>query len=131
VRCRARRSATAKPPRSSDLIVVGHQEMDDGTITVESYFDGKLHDLHRLDALLAHVRDEIDSKVHRRRSPVARSSEPPIGMQSQWHRFHVPVAARTAQGPGLRGCTEGVFTNRTRAGMARCEGSGGPSGVWS
>jgi threonyl-tRNA synthetase len=49
------------------LIVVGDSELEQGTITVESYFDGKLDGLSDLDALIAKMQDEIARKVARRR----------------------------------------------------------------
>lgn len=49
------------------LLVVGQQEMEDGTITVESYFDGKLEDVKGVDGLVARMLDEIERKVARRR----------------------------------------------------------------
>ncbi len=59
-----RNGKTSKIPY---LVVVGQQEVDDGTITVESYFDGKLPDLNRVDALAERMRDEIAHKVFRRK----------------------------------------------------------------
>ncbi|MBN2081384.1 hypothetical protein JW859_04160 [bacterium] len=49
------------------LIVVGKQEAEDGSITVESYFDGKLEDIKRIDQLAARMLDEITRRVARRR----------------------------------------------------------------
>ena len=49
------------------LVVVGAQEMEQGSITVESYFDGKLEGVHDVDALAARMRDEIARKTYRRR----------------------------------------------------------------
>ncbi len=42
-------------------------EMEQGSITVESYFDGKLEDVKSTDALAAKMKDEIAKKVYRRR----------------------------------------------------------------
>jgi threonyl-tRNA synthetase len=50
------------------LVVVGGREMETHTITVESYFDGKLPELGTVDALAARMREEIDRKVARRRA---------------------------------------------------------------
>jgi threonyl-tRNA synthetase len=50
------------------LVVVGAKEVESGTITVESYFDGKLGELSSPDALAARMRDEVDRKVWRRRA---------------------------------------------------------------
>jgi hypothetical protein len=41
--------------------------MEQGSITVESYFDGKLEDVKSADALAAKMQDEIAKKVNRRR----------------------------------------------------------------
>lgn len=49
------------------LCVVGAQEVTAGTITVESYFDGKLAELTSVEALAARMKDEIARKVARRR----------------------------------------------------------------
>ena len=49
------------------LVVVGAQEMENGTITVEGYFDGKLAGVSSVDALSALMCDEITRKVARRR----------------------------------------------------------------
>ena len=49
------------------LIVVGDNEMEQGSITVESYFDGKLGDLSGTDELIAKMKQEIADKVARRR----------------------------------------------------------------
>ncbi|MBN2081386.1 threonine--tRNA ligase, partial [bacterium] len=49
------------------LIVVGKQEAEEGSITVESYFDGKLEDIKRIDQLAARMQDEITRRVARRR----------------------------------------------------------------
>jgi len=49
------------------LLVVGKQEAEAGTITVESYFDGKLEDLKEVNDLVARMRDEVTCKVARRR----------------------------------------------------------------
>jgi threonyl-tRNA synthetase len=49
------------------LIVVGKQEAESGTITVESYFDGKLEDVTNVDALVAKMQSEVKEKVARRR----------------------------------------------------------------
>jgi len=59
-----RNGKTSKVPY---LVVVGGREQEQGTITVESYFDGKLQQVTTLDALAARMRDEIDRKVARRR----------------------------------------------------------------
>jgi threonyl-tRNA synthetase len=49
------------------LLVVGAQEMENGSITVESYFDGKLADISNVDGLVARMSDEVARKVARRR----------------------------------------------------------------
>ncbi len=49
------------------LVVVGAQEMESNTITVESYFDGKLEDIRTVNTLEARMRLEIDNMVARRR----------------------------------------------------------------
>ena len=59
-----RNGKTAKIPY---LVVVGQQEAADGTVTVESYFDGKLGDVTTAEALATRVMDEIATKAHRRR----------------------------------------------------------------
>ncbi len=59
-----RNGKTAKIPY---LIVVGQKEADDQTLTVESYHDGKLEDVHSLDALTARMNDEISRHVYRRK----------------------------------------------------------------
>ena len=50
------------------LLVVGGREKEQGTITVEGYFDGKLPGLTTVEAFIDHVRDEVARKVARRRS---------------------------------------------------------------
>ena len=49
------------------LVVVGGKEMEAGTITVESYFDGKLPEVTSVDALADRVADEVDRKIARRK----------------------------------------------------------------
>ncbi|MCH7472143.1 DUF3987 domain-containing protein, partial [bacterium] len=49
------------------LIVVGANEVENGTITVESYFDGKLTDISHVDQLLERMQTEVAGKVARRR----------------------------------------------------------------
>lgn len=49
------------------LVVVGAAEMEQGSITVESYFDGKLEGVKSVDALAAKMQDEIAKKTNRRR----------------------------------------------------------------
>lgn len=49
------------------LVVVGKQEAESGTITVESYFDGKLEDVKEVQHLAGRMLGEIARKVHRRR----------------------------------------------------------------
>jgi len=49
------------------LIVVGNQEAEEGSITVESYFDGKLAEIKSIDQLAARLQDEITRRVARRR----------------------------------------------------------------
>jgi len=56
-----------KTSKIAYLVVVGGREAEEGTITVESYFDGKLADLKTVDALAEHMRDEVDRKVARRK----------------------------------------------------------------
>ena len=50
------------------LIVVGAQELEQGGITVESYFDGKLEGVKSIDALVARMQEEIARKTYRRRT---------------------------------------------------------------
>ncbi|ACY17250.1 threonine--tRNA ligase [Haliangium ochraceum] len=45
------------------LVVVGENEATDNTVTVESYFDGRLGEVKTTDALIERMRDEIDRKV--------------------------------------------------------------------
>ncbi len=61
---KVRRGKTEKIPY---LVVVGKQEAEQGSITVESYFDGKLADVTQVEALAARLTDEIDRKLARRR----------------------------------------------------------------
>jgi threonyl-tRNA synthetase len=49
------------------LIVVGDSEMENSTITVEGYFDGKLPELTTTDALIERMQREVAEKIHRRR----------------------------------------------------------------
>jgi threonyl-tRNA synthetase len=49
------------------LIVVGGQEAEHDTVTVESYFDGKLADITAVDALAGRMGDEVKRKVARRK----------------------------------------------------------------
>ncbi len=58
---------TGKTEKIPYLVVVGDAEMEQGTVTVESYFDGKLDGLTGVDALIAKMQDEIARKVARRR----------------------------------------------------------------
>jgi threonyl-tRNA synthetase len=60
-----RNGKTAKIPY---LIVVGQKEVDDGTITVESYHDGKLENVGTIDALSEKMGDEIARRVYRRKA---------------------------------------------------------------
>ncbi len=62
---RIRGGKTAKIPY---MIVVGGQEAEEGTITVEGYHDGKLRHLTTVEELVGHLRAEIDSKVARRKA---------------------------------------------------------------
>jgi hypothetical protein len=48
-------------------VVLGNRELETKTITVESYFDGKLTEVTTVEALAARMRDEIDRKVAQRR----------------------------------------------------------------
>jgi threonyl-tRNA synthetase len=50
------------------LVVVGQKEVDDKTITTESYHDGKLEDVTTVDALSDRMNDEIERRVFRRRA---------------------------------------------------------------
>ncbi len=50
------------------LIVVGAAEAEQGTITVESYHEGKLSDITTLDQLAHRLRDEIHNKVAKRKA---------------------------------------------------------------
>ncbi len=59
-----RRGKTDKIPY---LVVVGKKEAEGETITVESYFDGKLGDVTTVEALAARMTDEVARKLHRRR----------------------------------------------------------------
>ncbi|MCU0694004.1 MAG: threonine--tRNA ligase [Polyangiaceae bacterium] len=61
---KVRNGKTAKIPL---LVVVGQQEMDSRTITVESYFDGKLTELTSLESLTERIRDEVARRTFRRR----------------------------------------------------------------
>jgi threonyl-tRNA synthetase len=49
------------------LIVVGGREAENGTVSVESYFDGKLPDLTAVDGLADKLAEEIRAKSARRR----------------------------------------------------------------
>ncbi len=59
-----RSGKTAKIPY---LVVVGARELEQGTITVESYFDGKLRQITALDHFVEHLAKEVAAKVARRR----------------------------------------------------------------
>jgi len=59
-----RAGKTAKIPY---LVVLGGREMENATITVEGYFDGKLPDLSSVDSLVARMGNEITKKVWRRK----------------------------------------------------------------
>ncbi|MBW2527050.1 MAG: threonine--tRNA ligase [Deltaproteobacteria bacterium] len=59
---------TGKTEKIPYLVVVGGQEMEQGTITVESYFDGKLADLSTTTSLAERLREEILAKTARRKS---------------------------------------------------------------
>jgi threonyl-tRNA synthetase len=59
-----RNGKTAKIPY---LIVVGQKETEEQTLTVESYHDGKLEDVHSLDELTSRMNDEISRHVYRRK----------------------------------------------------------------
>ena len=50
------------------LIVVGAAEAENGTITVESYHEGKLAEISSLDQLAHRLRDEISQKVAKRKA---------------------------------------------------------------
>jgi threonyl-tRNA synthetase len=50
------------------LLVLGAREAEEGAITVESYFDGKLPDLRSVASLMAHMREEVASMRARRRA---------------------------------------------------------------
>ena len=58
---------TGKTEKVPYLIVVGDSEMEQGTVTVESYFDGKLDGLTSLEALMDRMLSEITLKTARRR----------------------------------------------------------------
>ncbi|MFH1464305.1 MAG: threonine--tRNA ligase [Pseudomonadota bacterium] len=60
-----RAGKTAKIPY---LVVLGGQEAEAGTITVEGYHDGKLRHLTTVKALAGHLQAEIDAKVARRKA---------------------------------------------------------------
>jgi threonyl-tRNA synthetase len=49
------------------LIVLGGQELEQGSITVEGYHEGKLPELNSLEALEAYLRAEIDAKEVKRK----------------------------------------------------------------
>jgi threonyl-tRNA synthetase len=49
------------------LVVLGAREAEQGTITVESYFDGKLADVTSREAFIERMTDEVARKVARRR----------------------------------------------------------------
>ena len=59
-----RAGKTSKTPY---LVVVGAREMERGTITVESYFDGELPDVKNVPALVERLQEEVDRKTARRR----------------------------------------------------------------
>jgi threonyl-tRNA synthetase len=59
-----RAGKTAKIPY---LVVLGGQEAEAGTLTVEGYHDGKLRHLTTVETLAGHLRAEIDAKVARRK----------------------------------------------------------------
>ncbi len=61
---RIRLGKTAKIPY---LLVLGGREAEEGTVTVESYFDGKLRHLTTVEELSGHLDAEVDRKVARRR----------------------------------------------------------------
>lgn len=50
------------------LIVIGHNETEQRTITVESYHDGKLQSVTTLEQLEALMSEQIASKIYRRKS---------------------------------------------------------------
>ena len=60
-----RQGKTAKIPY---MLVLGGREADEGTITVESYHDGKLRHLTTVEELVGHLRAEVDAKVARRKA---------------------------------------------------------------
>jgi threonyl-tRNA synthetase len=55
---------TAKVPY---LVVVGGREVENGTVSIEGYHEGKLAELTEVDALAEKLADEIRRKVARRR----------------------------------------------------------------
>ncbi len=62
---RIRGGKTAKIPY---MIVLGGREAEEGTVTVESYHDGKLRHLTTVDELIGHLHAEIKAKVARRKA---------------------------------------------------------------
>jgi threonyl-tRNA synthetase len=60
-----RQGKTAKIPY---MLVLGGREAEEGTITVESYHDGKLRHLTTVEELTGHLRAEVDAKVARRKA---------------------------------------------------------------
>jgi threonyl-tRNA synthetase len=58
---------TGKTEKIPYLVVVGGQEMEQGTITVESYFDGKLTELTTVEQLSERVKAEIADRTARRK----------------------------------------------------------------
>lgn len=58
---------TGKTQKVPYLVVVGGKEVEQQTITVESYFDGKLADVTTLDGLAERMGAEVHEKVARRR----------------------------------------------------------------
>ncbi len=62
---RIRGGKTAKIPY---MIVLGGREAEEGTVTVESYHDGKLRHLTTIEELIGHLKAEIESKVARRKA---------------------------------------------------------------
>lgn len=59
-----RSGKTAKIPY---LVVVGGKEQEQETITVESYFDGKIKELTQVSEFRSKLKEEIDGKIARRR----------------------------------------------------------------
>ncbi len=63
-----KRIRSGKTNKIPYMVVVGSREVEEGTVTVESYFEGKLRHLTTVRELVGHLQAEIDRKVARRRT---------------------------------------------------------------